>query len=158
MTVGWPIFVAGLLAALLAAVVAGLLPALRARCRIAFERSTPARTTTGRGERRLLGAVAVLQIVLTVALLSGAVLMIRTAQNLAKVRPGYDTDNTLVLTVTAVQFDTWKDFHTRRWSASRLFRASPTRPSYGVCRSPATSGAATWRSSGSPARPSSPNN
>ena len=50
---------------------------------------------------------------LTVALLSGAVLMIRTAQNLAKVRPGYDTDNTLVLTVTAVQFDTWKDFHTR---------------------------------------------
>ena len=83
------------------------------RCQIDFAPSTPGVLTTGRGERRLLGAVAVMQIVLTVALLAGAVLMIRTAQNLAKVRPGYDTDNTLVMTVTSVQSDTWKDFHTR---------------------------------------------
>ena len=111
--VGWPVFAAGLIAALLAAAISGVLPALRAALPDRFRALDAGRTTTGRGERRLLGAVAVMQIVLTVALLSGAVLMIRTAQNLAKVRPGYDTDNTLVMTVTSVQSDTWKDFHTR---------------------------------------------
>ena len=47
------------------------------------------------------------------SLLSGAALLIRTVSNLAKVRPGYDTENILVMTVTSVQLDQWKDFHTR---------------------------------------------
>src|SRR5581483_1925152 len=61
----------------------------------------------------LLGGVATLQIVLTVALLAGAALLVRTAHNLSSVRPGYDTERILAMTVTEVQRDRWKDFHTR---------------------------------------------
>jgi len=39
------------------------------------------------------------------------VLLIRTVQNLAGVRPGYDTENILAMTVTSVQRDHWKEFH-----------------------------------------------
>jgi len=112
-TVGWPVFAFGLLAALIAAVFAGLLPAARASAPDRFHGLEGTRTSAGRAERRLLGAVAALQIVLTVGLLAGAGLLIRTAQNLAQVRPGYDTENVLALTVTAMQSDKWKDFHTR---------------------------------------------
>ena len=57
--------------------------------------------------------MATLQIVLTVALLAGAALLVRTARNLASVRPGYDTENILAMTVTTVQRDKWKEFHTQ---------------------------------------------
>jgi putative ABC transport system permease protein len=39
--------------------------------------------------------------------------LIRTVQNLASVRPGYDTENILAMTVTCVQRDHWKEFHTQ---------------------------------------------
>ena len=45
------------------------------------------RTTAGRVERRLLAGVAVVQVVLTVSLLAGAALLVRTAQKLDDVRP-----------------------------------------------------------------------
>jgi putative ABC transport system permease protein len=95
----------GLLAALLAATVAGLLPAVRAALPERFRGLKGTRSSAGRTERRLLSAVATLQVVLTVALLAGAALLIRTATNLAKVRPGYDTENILAMTVTTVQRD-----------------------------------------------------
>ena len=112
-TVGWPVFAAGLLAALLAAMVAGLLPALRAALPDRFRALDAGRTTTGRGERRLLGAVAVLQIVLTVALLAGAVLHDPHGAESGEGPPGIRHGQHARLTVTAVQSDTWKDFHTR---------------------------------------------
>jgi predicted permease len=56
--------------------------------------------------------VTVLQTALTLALLVGGALLIRTVHNLAKVRPGYDTENILAMTVTSVQRDHWKQFHT----------------------------------------------
>lgn len=112
-TVGWPVFAFGLLAALIAAVFAGLLPAARASSSDNFRGLDGARTSAGRAERRLLAGVAGLQIVLTVGLLAGAALLIRTEQNLARIRPGYDTENVLTMTVTAMQSDKWKDFHTR---------------------------------------------
>jgi putative ABC transport system permease protein len=112
-SVGWPVFAAGLLAALLASVLAGLLPAARASRVEQVQALDGARTTAGRAERRLLGGVAALQIVMTVALLCGAGLLIRTARNLASIRPGYDTEKILAMTVTSVQQDKWKDFHTR---------------------------------------------
>ena len=112
-TVGWPVFAFGLFAALIAAVFAGLLPAARASAPDRFHGIDGARTSAGRAERRLLAGVAALQIVLTVGLLAGAGLLIRTAQNLAQIRPGYDTENVLAMTVTAMQGDKWKDFHTR---------------------------------------------
>ena len=100
--VGWPVFAFGLLAALIAAGVAGLLPAARASLPDRFQGSKGSRTTAGRGERRLLGAVATLQIVLTVALLSGAALLVRTARNLDRMQPGYDTEHVLAMTVTSM--------------------------------------------------------
>jgi putative ABC transport system permease protein len=112
-SVGWPIFAFGFIAALVAAIVAGLLPAARASSAHHFQGLKGTRSSTGRGERRLLGSIATLQIVLTVALLAGAALLIRTANNLSRVRPGYDTENILAATVTNVTPNTWNDFHAR---------------------------------------------
>jgi putative ABC transport system permease protein len=109
--VGWPVFVFGLLAAAIAAGVAGLLPAARASLPEKFQGLKGSRTTAGRSERRLLGAVATLQIVLTVALLSGAALLIRTARNLDRMQPGYDTDNVLAMTVTTMDRQKSTEFH-----------------------------------------------
>ena len=113
MTVGWPVFGFGCLAALVAALVAGLLPAVRASSPHHFQGLKGARSSTGRGERRLLAAIATVQIVFTVALLAGATLLIRTASNLARIRPGYDIENILAVTVTTVTPNTFKEFHTR---------------------------------------------
>jgi predicted permease len=112
-TVGWRVYLFGVVAALIAAVVAGLLPAVRASAAHKLQGLEGTRTSASLGERRLLRSVATLQIVLTVALLSGAALLIRTASNLARVRPGYDTENILAMTVASVQQNTWKDFHAR---------------------------------------------
>jgi putative ABC transport system permease protein len=109
--VGWPIFAFGFLAAVVAAGSAGLLPAARASLSDRFLGTTGSRATTGRGERRLLGAVATLQIVLTVALLAGAALLVRTARNLDRMRPGYDTENILAMTVTAMDRQKSAEFH-----------------------------------------------
>jgi putative ABC transport system permease protein len=110
-SMGWPVFAFGLLAALLGALGSGLLPAARAALRSRFHGLEATRSTASPAERRLVAAVVVLQIVLTVGLLSGAALLIQTARNLARVRPGYDTENILALTVTAMQGDRWKAFH-----------------------------------------------
>jgi putative ABC transport system permease protein len=112
-TVGWPVLAFGFLAAVVAAGIAGLLPAARASFSDRFRDVKGGRTSAGRGERRLLGAVATLQMILTVALLGGAALLIRTAQNLEAVRAGYETENILAMTVTTVNRDKWKEFHTQ---------------------------------------------
>jgi len=112
-TVGWHVLAFGLVAALIAAAFAGLLPAVRASFLEPYPALKGTRSSAGRTERRLLGGVATFQIALTLALLVGAALLIRTVSNLARLRPGYDTENILALTVTCVQRDQWKDFHTR---------------------------------------------
>ena len=112
-TVGWPVLAFGFLAAVVAAGIAGLLPAARASFSDRFRDVKGGRTSAGRGERRLLGAVATLQMILTVALLGGAALLIRTARNLDMVRAGYETENVLAMTVTAVDRARWMDFHTQ---------------------------------------------
>jgi putative ABC transport system permease protein len=109
--VGWPVFAFGLLAAIVATGVAGLLPAARASLTSRFQGLKGARTTAGRGERRLLGAVSALQIVMTVALLAGAALLVRTAHNLDRMRPGYETENVLAMTVTAMDRQKSMEFH-----------------------------------------------
>ncbi len=101
-TVGWPVLLFGALAALAAGLVAGLLPAVRASWGDRFTLLKGSRTTAGRGERRLLAGVAALQIVLTVSLLAGAALLVRTARNLDRLRPGYETEHILAMTVTHV--------------------------------------------------------
>ena len=113
-TTVWPVLISGLAVALIGAVVAGLLPALRASRLDAMSviKSAGPKSSAGRGERRLLRAVTVGQTALTLALLMGAGLLLRTTNNLARVDSGYNTGQLLNMTVTAVQGD-WNAFHTR---------------------------------------------
>jgi len=111
---GWPLLACGVAAAMAAALLAGLVPALRASRLdpIVALKNTGSRSSAGIGERRLLRAVTMIQTALTLALLVGAGLLIRTMQNVANVHAGYSMDRVLAMTVTAVQGD-WMDFHHR---------------------------------------------
>ena len=104
----------GLGLAIVGALVAGFLPAFRASRLDPMQvlKSAGPKSSAGRGERRLLRAVTMVQTALTLALLVGAGLLIRTMSNLSSVQSGYDTDQILTMTVTAVQGD-WNNFHTR---------------------------------------------
>lgn len=111
---GWPVLACGLGAAVVAALLAGLLPALRASGTNPVDvlKSAGPKSSAGRGERRLLSGIAIVQTALTLALLVGAGLLIRTMVKVANVRSGYDTSRILTMSVTAVQGD-WSDFHHR---------------------------------------------
>ena len=111
-TIGWPVLLFGLSAAVLSAVLAGLYPAVRAARLDPSEslKSAGPKSTASRGERRLLAVVTISQTALTLALLVGASLLIRTMINLSRVPAGYDTSHILSMTVTAVQGD-WAAFH-----------------------------------------------
>jgi putative ABC transport system permease protein len=111
---GWPVLACGLGSAVLAALAAGVLPALRASRLAPMDvlKSGGPKSSAGRGERRLLRAVTTVQTAMTLALLVGAGLLIRTMSNLASVASGFHTDHILTTTVTAVQGD-WMDFHRR---------------------------------------------
>ncbi len=113
-TTGWVVLAWGLGTAVVAAVLAGLVPALRASRIEPMEvlKSAGPKSSAGRGERRLLRGVTVAQTALTLALLMGAGLLIRTMINITKVQSGYDTGRILTMSVTAVQGD-WTDFHRR---------------------------------------------
>jgi putative ABC transport system permease protein len=91
-TTNWPILACGFGAALVAAGLAGIVPALRASRidPIQVLKSAGPKSSAGQGERRLLRGVTVVQTALTLALLVGASLLIRTMINLSNVRSGYD--------------------------------------------------------------------
>ncbi|MGH9387654.1 MAG: ADOP family duplicated permease [Vicinamibacterales bacterium] len=112
-TMGWPVIAFGFVAGLLAALVSGVLPAVRAASPGHADTLKGMRASTGRAERRLLSAIATVQIVLTVALLTGAALLIRTTVKLASVRPGYDVQNIMAVTVTTVTPNSFLPFHTQ---------------------------------------------
>jgi putative ABC transport system permease protein len=111
--VGWPVVAFGFVAGLVAAVVSGVLPALRAASPGHANALNGGRSTTGRAERRMLGTIATIQIVLTVALLTGAVLLIRTSAKLGSINPGYEIDNIMAVTVTTVTPNSFLPFHTQ---------------------------------------------
>jgi putative ABC transport system permease protein len=112
-TAVWPVLVSGLGLAITGALIAGFLPALRASRLDAMQviKSAGPKSSAGRSDRRLLRAVTMGQTALTLALLVGAGLLIRTTSNLSHVSSGYNVDRVLTMTVTAVQGD-WNNFHT----------------------------------------------
>jgi len=114
LAVGWSFAWMTLGTATAAALLAGLLPALRVIWRppAALLASATPTSSVGQSERWLLRGTAVLQIAMTLALLTGAGLLIRTAKNLADIRPGYQTENILTMSVTSLKGN-WFDFHVR---------------------------------------------
>ena len=113
-TAGWAVLACGLGVALLAAFVAGLIPALRAFRLDPMEvlKSAGPKGTAGTGERRLLQGVTILQTALTLALLVGAGLLIRTMVKISQAPSGYNTGRILTMSVTEVQgYATWASFH-----------------------------------------------
>jgi len=113
-TAGWAVLAWGLGAAVLAAFFAGVIPALRAFRLDPMEvlKDAGPRGTAGIGERRLLQGVTMLQTALTLALLVGAGLLIRTMVKIANVSSGFNTGRILTMSVTDVQkWSTWDSFH-----------------------------------------------
>ncbi len=113
-TAGWPMLLFGVGAAVFSALLAGIVPAIRASRMdpMGVLKSAGPKSSAGRAERRLLRGVTIAQTALTLALLVGAGLLTRTMMNLSQVASGYSIDRILNMTVTAVQGD-WIDFHTR---------------------------------------------
>jgi putative ABC transport system permease protein len=109
---GWPLAIFSIVAVMVAGLFAGFLPAWRSlRREPTNDLKAGSRTASvGRAERRLLSGVATAQIALTLALLVGAGLLIRTVNSLANIQPGYDTQNVLTMSVTTVRTN-WLEFH-----------------------------------------------
>jgi putative ABC transport system permease protein len=113
-TAGWAVLAWGMGAAVLAALFAGVFPALRAFRLDPMEvlKNAGPKGTAGLGERRLLRGVTIVQTALTLALLVGAGLLIRTMINIAKVPSGYNTSRILTMSVTEVRsYSEWTNFH-----------------------------------------------
>jgi len=103
-TLGWPMLAFCCASAVLAAVIAGLAPALRASGPDpASAAKGGSRSSASQADRRLLAGVAMAQTALTLALLVGAGLLIRTVNNLAQIRPGFDTQRILTMSITEVR-------------------------------------------------------
>ena len=112
-TAGWTLLGWSFGAAVLASIFAGILPALRAFRLDPVEvlKSAGPKGTSGSGERRLLRGVTIAQTALTLALLVGAGLLIRTMLKIAEVPSGYSTDRILTMSVTEVNYSNWDTFH-----------------------------------------------
>jgi predicted permease len=100
--IGWPVLIFCLGSAFAAAIMAGLAPAMHAIGSNAAQSLKGALTSSlSLAERRILGGVAIVQIALTLALLVGAGLLIRTMANLSNIHTGYSTENILTMDVTS---------------------------------------------------------
>jgi putative ABC transport system permease protein len=113
-TAGWAVLAWGFGAAVVASMFAGIFPALRAFRLDPMEvlKNAGPKGTAGLGERRLLRSVTMVQTALTLALLVGAGLLIRTMVNIAKIPSGYNTGHILTMSVTEVRsYSEWASFH-----------------------------------------------
>jgi len=113
-TAGWAVLAWGFGVAMVASMLAGVFPALRAFRLDPMEvlKNAGPKGTAGLGERRLLRGVTMAQTALTLALLVGAGLLIRTMINIAKVPSGYNTAHILTMSVTEVRSHSeWASFH-----------------------------------------------
>lgn len=115
-SVGGGVVLFGIGCALLATLIAGVYPAIRASRRAegsALNAVAGSRATAGLGERRLLTAVSVLQAALTLTLFVGAGLLMRTMANLASVDSGFDLERVVTMSFTNVEGGDYVDVHGR---------------------------------------------
>jgi predicted permease len=81
-------------------VLLGLAPAIHSRMgALSHALKAASRGSSRGGSRRLRGALVVVEVMLTVVLAVGAGLMIRTAQNLSAITPGFTTEHVLTMNV-----------------------------------------------------------
>jgi putative ABC transport system permease protein len=114
--IDWQVLVFTVGVAVATAFLFGLLPALQAARPNLIEtlRDAGARgTSAGRGRQRLRSGLVVAEVALSVILLVGAALLIRSFMGMQRVKPGFDPNNLLTLrvTLTGPQYDsTYKRF------------------------------------------------
>jgi hypothetical protein len=105
------------LIAIVTGILFGLVPALRSAGSPVGQslKGGSRAATSGRGSRRLHGALVVAEFALALVVLTGAGLLIRTVHNLARVRPGFDTQNIMTMSITLPNWDgnSMYDFHVR---------------------------------------------
>jgi putative ABC transport system permease protein len=95
-----PVLAFAVLLSLAASLASGLLPAYtatRVELHGGFKESS--RSTPGRTSRRVRAALVAAQVALSVVLLGGAGLMIRTLQRLLEVAPGFESERVLTFTL-----------------------------------------------------------
>ncbi|HUQ83355.1 MAG TPA: ABC transporter permease [Gemmatimonadaceae bacterium] len=108
--IDWQVLVFTVAVAVATAFLFGLLPALQAARPNLIEtlRDAGARgTSAGRGRQRLRSGLVVAEIALSVVLLVGAALLIRSFMGMQSVKPGFDPGNllTMQVTLTGPQYD-----------------------------------------------------
>jgi predicted permease len=111
----WRVFAFTAIVGSVCSILFGLVPALRSTdVRLAGTLQEHGRPMTG-GRRRptLAGSLVVLQVALSVLLVTSAALLIHSARNLVTVNPGFDPTNTLLLRV-----DPTRNGYTRERAAS----------------------------------------
>lgn len=97
----WRVLIFVAVLSLLTALIFGLLPALDV-CREGFEnvlREAGARQGTGARSRRAQSVVVVSEVTLSLVLLIGATLLIRTFISLSRVEPGFDSHHVVLMTM-----------------------------------------------------------
>lgn len=107
-SVDWRVLVFAFASAIATGLLFGLAPAWQAR-KVDLNtalKENPSKGGTGRG--RLRGALVVAEVALSLVLLVGAGLLIRTLNNLLSVAPGFDSHNVLTcqLTLSGERYDT----------------------------------------------------
>lgn len=100
-TLHWPVVLFTVGITLLTGVLLGLAPAMHASVgRLAESLKTSARGSSAAGSGRLRSVLVVAEVALTVVLLIGAGLMIRSAQNLSAIQPGFDPDDVFTFNIS----------------------------------------------------------
>jgi predicted permease len=128
-TIDWRVFAFVVAASVVAALVFGLLPALRAsRVDLAAEMKRTAAGASAGGSRRAHEAFAALQVGLAVMLLVGAALLIRTSLALRAVDPGFDARRVVTLrtSLSATRFETRDGLAALTRAATGRMRAVPS--------------------------------
>ncbi len=86
--------------AILIAIVLSFLPGVRSRRDLTLGLQSGARQTSGRRRARLCGALVVGQLALTLVLLTGAGLLVRSFLNAMDVKPGFESGGAVVMTLS----------------------------------------------------------